>query len=440
MNQAQLASLIADSLSYAKSRGADEADAFVSSEQGFSVDARAGAVESIEYHQEQSYTISFYREKRCASLSTTELTMPALKSLIDKAANLVGYADPDPYAGLPDKALLASQYPDCELFHPWDITPELAMSLAAECDTIARDQDVRITDSEGASVSTYTSQRVYGNTLGFVGGYPSTRHMITSRVVAKDQSDMQTDYDYSVARDASQLADVSVIAKHAANKAVQRLHPRQIKTQRCPVIFSASEAKSLLGSFIAAISGGNIFRKNSFLLDKLNTPVFPNHISIFQQPHLVRALGSRPFDQEGVATRQQFYVEDGQLLSYLLGSYSARRLGLQSTGNAGGVFNLGITHSDHSLASLCKEMGTGLLVTDLIGQGVRIISGDYSRGASGYWIENGEVQYPVSEITIAGNLKDMFQGILAIGNDVDMRGNIRTGSIWVNEMMVAGKS
>lgn len=440
MDHSQLTALIADSLAYAKSAGADEADAFVSSEQGFAVEARAGAVESIEYHQEQSYTISFYREKRCASLSTTELTMPALKSLIDKAAGLVNYADPDPFAGLPDASMLAKHYPDCELSHPWGIMPEAAMAMAVECETIARDQDTRITNSEGASVSTYSSRRVYGNTLGFLGGYPSTRHMITCRSVAKDQSDMQTDYDYSVARDAGQLADISSIAKHAAEKTLKRLHPRQISTQRCPVIFSASVAKSLLGSFIAAVSGGNIFRKNSFLLDKIGELIFPDHISIYQEPHLLGALGSRPFDQEGVSTCRQAYIEGGVLQSYVLDSYSGRKLGLPSTGNAGGVYNLSISRSDHSLAALCKEMGRGLLVTDLIGQGIRIISGDYSRGASGFWVENGEIQYPVSEITIAGNLRDMFQGIVAVGNDVDTRGNIQTGSIWINEMMIAGIS
>lgn len=440
MNQSELKSLISQSLEHAQAMGADEADAFVSSEKGFSVSARAGSAESIEYHQEQSYTITFSQQKRSASLSTTELNLPAIQALIHKASELVKYADADSFSGLPDPALLAMEFPDCDLYHPWALAPLDAMQLAIECETIARDQDARITDAEGANVSTYESQRVYGNTHGFVGGFPSTRHSISCQALAKENNNMQRDYDYTVARNAQALQDVSTVAKHAAQNAVKRLHPRQIKTQRCPVIFIANEAKGLLGTLVSAISGGQLYRKNSFLLDCIDQVILPAHITISQQPHLLGALGSRPFDQEGVRTKQQTYVHEGKLIQYILGTYSARRLGLQSTGNAGGVFNLSVTHSDYSLTDLCREMGRGLLVTDQIGQGVRLISGDYSRGASGFWIENGEIQYPVSEVTIAGNLREMYQGIVAVGNDVDTRGNICTGSIWVNEMMVAGSA
>jgi PmbA protein len=249
---------------------------------------------------------------------------------------------------------------------------------------------------------------------------------------------MQRDSEYSSARKAEDLQDISVVAKAAAQKALKRLHPRKIKTQKCPVIFHSSEAKGLLGALIGAISGGNLYRKSTFLLDHLGKKIFPEHVHIQQQPHILGAIGSRPFDHEGVRTSVRDYVKDGVLQSYVLGSYSARRLGMQSTGNAGGVFNLSINTSDMNLPKLFKQMGTGLFVTELIGQGLRIMTGDYSRGAAGFWIENGEIQYPVSEITIAGNLRDMFQNIVAVGNDVDLRGNVRTGSIWVREMTIAG--
>lgn len=438
MNQEYLQNVINDALTYARQQGADAADAVISSELGFSVSARKADVEEVEYHQEQSFSISIYQQQRTTSVSSTELAPAAIRQLIDKAMSMIRYTDQDVYAGLPDKSLLAMTYPDLGLFYEWSIDTEQAAQLAIQCEGVAQAQDPRITDSEGASVSTYTGMYVYGNTDGFNGGYKSSRHYISCGVVAKDKTDMQRDSEYTSARNPDDLQDVSIIAKQAAAKALQRLNPRQIKTQQCPVIFHASEAKGLLSAFISAISGGNLYRKTTFLLDYLNKPIFPEHVHIYQQPHLRGASGSRPFDHEGVRTEYRDFVSSGRLQSYVLGSYSARRLGLQSTGNAGGVFNLTINTSDKNLQQLLKEMGTGLLVTELIGQGVRIMTGDYSRGAAGFWVENGEIQYPVSEITIAGNLREMYQGLVAVGNDVDTRGNIRTGSIWINRMTIAG--
>lgn len=438
MNQEQLQQLIDDALRYARQQGADAADAVISSELGFSVSARKADVEEVEYHQEQGFSISLYRQQRTTSVSSTELKPAAIRQLIDKALSMIRYTDQDQYAGLPDKELLAMTYPDLDLYHEWAITPEQAGRLAVECDGVAQAQDSRITDSEGASVSTYKGMYVYGNTDGFAGGYKSSRHYISCGVVAKDNADMQRDSEYTSARNPADLQDVSVVAKQAAAKTLKRLNPRQLKTQQCPVIFHATEAKGLLGAFIGAISGGNLYRKTTFLLDHMGKQVFPEHVHIYQQPHLAAAVGSRPFDHEGVRTERRDYIKDGVLQSYVLGSYSARRLGLQSTGNAGGVFNLSISTSAMNLQQLLKEMGTGLLVTELIGQGVRLMTGDYSRGAAGFWVENGEIQYPVSEITIAGNLRDMYQGLVAVGNDVDLRGNVRTGSIWINQMTVAG--
>lgn len=436
----ELGILIKESLAYALSQGAGAADASISRGHGFSVSARKAVLEEIEYHQEQGFSITVYRDSRTASVSTTELLPEAIRKSIDKAMSIIRYTDQDPYAGLPDKNRLAYDYPNLDLCHEWAITPQQAAELAVNCDVLARAQDSRITDSEGASVSTYMGVRSYGNTQGFIGEYPVSYHAVSCGVVAKDGDDMQRDSEYTTSHDATQLDDFSVVAKGAASKALARLHPRQIKTQKAPVIFHSSEAKSILGAFVNAVSGGALYRKSSFLLDTLGQQLFPHYVSIYQDPHLLGAMGSRPFDHEGVAMKKQYYVTDGILQHYVLGSYSARRLGMETTGNAGGVANLGVTHSDKDLSALLKEMGTGLLVTELIGQGVRIMTGDYSRGAFGFWVENGEIQYPVHEITIAGNLKNMFQQIVAIGNDIDTRGNVRTGSMLIEEMMIAGNT
>ncbi len=435
---AHFQTLIKDSLQYAAQGGADAADALVSKEWGFGVSARKGELEEIEYHQEQGYSITVYCQQRTGSASTTEIRPEAILQTVDKALSIARFTDPDPCGGLPHKEFLAYEYPDLDLYHDWQIDPIQAAEKAIACEAIAREQDKRITESEGSDVSTYSGMRVYGNTEGFLGGYPSSRHTISCSVVAKDKKDMQRDYEYTVARHPADLQDVALVAQRAAQKTLQRLNPRTLKTQQCPVIFSSSQAKSVLGTFIGAISGSALYRKSTFLVDHLGKKIFPDHIHIYEEPHLLGAMGSVPFDYEGVRVATKDFVKEGVLQNYVLNTYAARRLGMQTTANAGGVFNLSISHSDMNLQAMLKAMHKGLLVVELIGQGVRLMTGDYSKGVFGYWVENGEIQYPVDEITVAGNLRDMFAGIVAVGNDVDTRGSIRTGSIWVNNMTIAG--
>ena len=438
LNLDKLKDIVQQSLTYAERQGIDAADVVISKEHGFSVSSRKKDLETLEYHQEQGFAITVYQNKKTGSASTTSLHLSEIQSTIDKAVSFTRYTHADPYSGLPEKMHLAFEYPELDLYHPWDITPEKAAEMAIACETVSQEQDPRITDSEGASVSTYDGMCVYANTLGFIGSYRGSHHSIGCQVIVKDKAEMQRDYEYTVAREPSGLQDPAVIAQQVAKKTLMKLKARKVKTQKCPIIFQATQAKSLLGAFIAAISGGNLYHKNTFLLDHLDKTIFSDHMHIYQEPHLLKAMGSRPFDHEGVRTDRRDYVKDGVLQSYALGSYSARRLDMQTTGNSGGVFNLTVNHADMSLEAMLKEMGTGLLVTELIGQGTRIITGDYSKGVFGYWIENGEIQHPVSEVTIAGNLKDMFKQIVAIANDVDTRGNTRTGSIWVEQMTLAG--
>jgi len=415
-----------------------EAEITCSQENGLSIEVRLGDVETLTHHLDQQFSVTIYDQNRTGTASSTDLSENAVLQTIEKAVSIARFASPDVYAGLPEKDRLAYSYPDCDLFYSWDITTHDMIALAIECEKMAC-SDPRISNSEGVSVSTFKSDAIMANTLGFVGRYPVTQHAISCSLLAKDKGKMQRDYSYSVARNPNKLKSYVDIAKDAAERTAKRLNTKSIKTQKCPVIFEAPVAKSLLRSFVGAISGGNLYRQSSFLLNSLNQTIFPDFIDIYQQPHLLGAMGSRPFDSEGVKTCDQHYVEKGRLSRYALGSYSARKLGLSSTGNAGGVFNLSISHSDLSLPELLKEMGTGLFVTELMGQGVNLTTGDYSRGASGFWVENGEIKYPVEEITVAGNLRDMFQSIRAIANDTDCRGSIRTGSILINQITVAGQ-
>lgn len=326
-----------------------------------------------------------------------------------------------------------------QVYHPWSIDANAAIDLAITCEDAARSFHANISNSEGASVNTHQGIRVLGNSLGFLQGYASTRHSLSCSVLAQRGDSMQRDYWYTVARNANDLEAAVAVGKKAAERTLRRLQARSLSTRQCPVLFAAEIAPSLLGSFIGAISGGNLYRKSSFLLDALDTQIFPEFIHIHEQPHIVGALGSAAYDAEGVATRSRDLVTDGVLRSYVLGSYAARKLGLQSTGNAGGVHNLTLTPGNDDFQALLKKMDTGLLVTELMGQGVNMVTGDYSRGAAGFWVEGGEIQFPVEEITIAGNLKTLFKTIVAVGNDVEYRGNSRTGSILVEQMSIAGE-
>jgi PmbA protein len=438
MKQLQLQDNIRRLLDQAKKLGADQAEVVASIESGYAVNARMGDVETLEHHQEKNLQITVYQDQRTGSASTSDLSVDALMAALTKACAIARYTEQDACAGLADAALMATHYPDLHLSHVWHLAPKQAIEMAIQCDNLARAQDKRIKNSDGASISTYAAYDIYANSHGFIGSFTSSEHAISCSVIAETKNEMQRDYEYTIARDAKKLQSLEWVAQQAASNSIKRLGARKIHTQQCPIIFHSKVAKSLLGNFVAAISGYNLYRHTSFLCNHLNKTIFPQHINIYQDPHLLGEMGSAPFDDEGVATKKIDYIKNGILQNYILGSYSARKLGLQTTGNAGGVFNLFINHGDKDLTQLCKTMGTGLLVTELIGQGVNLMTGDYSRGAFGFWIENGEIQYPVEEITIAGNLRDMFQGIQLIGNDVDNRGNIKTGSILLDRMTVAG--
>ncbi|MFZ2726118.1 MAG: metalloprotease PmbA [Methylococcaceae bacterium] len=434
----QLQNTVSQLLDEAKQQGATAAEAGLSLEKGLSITARLGEVETIENHCSQGLGITVYFGQRKGSASTTDLSLASIKETVSAACSIAKYTSEDSYAGLPEKEWLATEFPDLDINHPWNISTDKAIELAIECETAAREYHQEITNSEGASINTHQGIRVFGNSLGFLQSRISTRHSLSCSVLAQRGDSMQRDYWYSVARNAQLLEDAKTIGQKAAQRTLKRLSAQGLTTRQCPVLYSAEIASSLLGSFISAISGGNLYRKSSFLLDALNTQVFPEFVHIYEQPYLLGGLGSSAYDGEGVKTQNRDLIKDGILQSYVLGSYSARKLGLASTGNAGGVHNLSIDSGNKSFDDLLKEMNTGLLVTELIGQGVNIVTGNYSRGAAGFWVENGVIQYPVEEITIAGNLKEMFKNIIAIGNDIDYRGSTRTGSILIEQMALAG--
>jgi PmbA protein len=426
-------------LDEALEQGATAAEAEIGTGTGFAVTVRWGETEKIEHERDKSLAVTVYMGKRKGSASTSDFSDKSLAETIRAACDIARYASEDSCAGLADANLMAKEIPDLDLCHPWSITPEEAIELAIKCENIARHYDQRINNSDGAVVSSYTGTHAYGNSNGFAGDWPWSSHTIDCTVIAEQAGAMQRDGWYSKARDFNDLQTINDIGEEAAKRTIQKLGAKKLSTRNVPVIFEAPVASGLFSAFITAIAGGSLYRRASFLLDKLGEQVFSNHIHIHEQPHLKKALGSAPFDNDGVATRARDIVKDGILQGYVLSSYSARKLGAQTTGNAGGVHNLIIEPGKDSLDDLIQQMNTGLLITDMIGFGVNQVTGDYSRGASGFWVENGEVQYPVEEITVAGNLKDIYQQIVAIGNDVDPRGNILTGSVLIENMTVAGE-
>ena len=437
-NPDYLKNIVTDILEEAKKLGATDAEVDVGVNKGFTVSARMGDVESVEYNQDKIVDITVYFGQKTGSSSLSDLRPEAIRSAVAAACHIARFTDKDECAGLADKELLAFSYPDLDLFHPWDITVEQAIEMALECERIGLTKDKQITNSEGAAVSTVGGWHAYGNSRGFIGVYAASRHDINCALIAQRGDEMQRDFNYTVACDPNLLESIESIANKAAEKTIQKLGAKCLKTRRAPVIFVAEEARGLLGHFVAAISGSSIYRKSSFLLDQLDKPVFPSHIKLDERPHLKKSLGSAPFDENGVTTRPNVFIDQGILRSYILGVYSARKLGMQTTGNAGGVHNLFMSTGEKDLPALLKKMDKGLLVTDLMGQGINLVTGDYSRGASGFWVEQGEIQYPVEEITIAGNLRDMFAHLIEVGADVDKRGNIQTGSILLEEMTIAG--
>ncbi|WP_457664835.1 metalloprotease PmbA [Thiolapillus sp.] len=434
----QLESLVADLLSEARKQGASAADAAVSSSAGLSLTVRMGEVETIEHNRDQGLGISVYFGRRKGSANTTDLKPAALREAVSKACTIARNTSEDECAGLADPKLLACDYPDLDLFHPWDIDTDQASELALEAEQAARDLDKRISNSEGATLNTQGGSFIYGNSNGFVGGYPTSRHTLSCVVLAQDGDCMQRDYWYDSRRDWRELLSARVIGEKAAANALAKLNGRKLGTCQAPVIFRADIAPHLLHSLTNALRGHAQYRQSSFLLDSLNQTIFPDWVNILEDPHIPKGLSSAPFDNQGVATNPKHIIRDGTIQTYLLDSYSACKLGMQSTGNAGGVRNLSITCGDMNLEQMLREMGTGLLVTELMGQGVNAVTGDYSRGAAGFWVENGEIQYPVEEITIAGNLRDLYRQLLAVGSDSNIPGSTRTGSWWVEQMTIAG--
>ena len=431
---------VATVLELAKSLGADGAEVAMSRQQGLSVGTRMGEVENVEFTNDGALGITVYREGRKGSASTADLSEQALTKAVTAAVNIANYTSVDNCSGLADKNLLAMKPLDLDLYHPHDITTEEAIELAKECEDNALSADPRITNSDGASFDTFAGFKVYGNSHGQLVGYPSTRHSLSCVMIASENEQMERDYAYSVNRDFTLLNSAKSIGLEASAEVLSRLNPQTLPTKKVPVLFRADIANSIWGHLIAAISGGNLYRKSSFLLDAIGNSVFPDFLTISERPHIAKALASSAFDSEGVLTQDREIISQGILQSYLLTSYSARKLGLTSTGHAGGIHNWLVNAQGHdgNFEAMLKTLGTGLLVTELMGQGVNVVNGDYSRGAAGFWVENGVIAYPVSEITIAGNLTDMFKGIVAVGSDIDLRGSIMTGSILIDEMQVAG--
>ena len=426
-------------LAAARQAGATAAETEVSQALGQSVTVRHGEVETIAYNRDKGIGVTVYVGQRRGQASTADFSDDAIRAAVDKAFAIARYTAEDPAAGLADPDRLAKHWTDLDLYHPWALSVEQAIELGREAERAALAVDKRITNSEGSTVARGDSEFVYANTNGFIGGYRASRHHIDTSVIGEDDAGMQRDYWYTAARVATELLPAAEVGRIAGERTARRLNGRRLGTLDCPVLFEAPEASDLIGSFVHAVSGGSLYRKTSFLLDALGQKVFSPIVTIREEPHLERARGSAPFDAEGVATAPRSVVRDGVLEGYFLGSYSARTLGMTTTANAGGAHNLVVAPGTDDFAQLVKRMGRGLLVTEQLGQGVNPVTGDYSRGAAGFWVEDGEIAYPVEEITIAGNLKDVFQGIVAVGRDVDRRGSRHVGSILVDRMTVAGQ-
>ena len=435
-----LESIIERALDEARSRGATQAEAAVSQDTGLSVGVRLGEVETLEHQRDRSMGITVYFGLRKGSASTADFSPDAVRATVAKACSIARFTAEDACSGLADADLMAKSPPNLDLAYPWNVTADRAIEIAKACEAAALGFDPRINNSEGASVSTHQGLHVYGNTHGFVGGYPTTSHSLSCVVLAGTGEDMQRDYWYSSSRDWRELEDPEAIGRESARRTIARLDPRKLSTRRAPALFVPEIARGLIGHFTAAIRGSSQYRQSSFLLNSAGEQIFPAGFNISERPHIPKAMGSAPFDEEGVATKDRELIADGVLTGYILSSYSARKLGLKTTGNAGGAHNLLVgSNTSGGLAEMLRLLGTGLLVTELMGQGINMVTGDYSRGAAGFWVENGAIQYPVAEITIAGNLRDMFSNIVAVGDDIDTRGGIRAGSILLKEMTIAGE-
>jgi len=430
--------IVADTLKMALAAGASQAEAGLSVSQGLSVATRMRTVETIEHQQDNGLGISVYFGQHKGSASTSNLDLEAIRKTVEAACNIARYTSEDPCTGLADAGLMAREFRALDLYHPWQLEPQEVIDLALECEAAALDYDRRIVNSEGASVDSSAGLSVYGNSHGFLQVEHKTRHGISCAVVAESNGHMQRDYWYDVSRNPARLASAHSIGVKAAERTLRRLDARKIKTRQAPVLFAPDLARGLVGSYTSAISGSAQYRKASFLLDSIGEQVFPDFVQLREQPFVPQALASANFDGEGVATRESSLVSDGVVQSYLLDSYAARKLGLRSTGHASGVHNLRLDSTGKSFDECLASLHRGFLVTELMGSGVNNVTGDYSRGAAGFWVENGKLDFAVEEVTIASNLRAMFKGIVDIGNDIDFRGGIHCGSILIDNMMIAG--
>jgi len=436
----ELEEIVRLALAEARRRGAAECEVDASLNQGIAASVRLGEVDTVEYQRDRGLGITVYFGKRKGSASTADLAAGAVRDMVEKACSIARYTAVDDCAGLPDGDTLARNIPDLDLDHPWALAPDEAIKLALACEAAGLAVDARVTNSEGASVTSQRDLRVHGNSLGFLAGFGSTSHSVSCVLLAEEGEDMQRDYWYSTARAREDLQDIEAIGRRAAERAVARLNARKLTTRQAAVLFAPEMARGLFAHFLGAIRGSSQYRKASFLLGAAGEAIFPSFLEMHERPHIKKGLASSPFDDEGVATTDRDLVRAGVLQGYFLGSYSARKLGLKTTGNAGGVHNLMVSGETAApgFDELLSRMGTGLLVTELMGQGVNGVTGDYSRGASGFWVEDGAIAFPVHEVTIAGNLRTMYAQILAVGSDVDRRGGLHTGSVLVERMTIAG--
>ena len=434
----RLEQAVSQALSIAQ-KGCDSAEVAVSRTTGMSVSTRMGEVENVEFNSDGALGITVYHNQRKGSASSTDLSEEAIARTVQAAIDIAKYTSEDPCSGPADRDLLAFEAPDLQLFYPSEVSADQAIDYAANAEKAALSADPRITNTEGGSFNSHYGIRVFGNTLGMLQSYCSSRHSMSACVIAEENGDMERDYAYTIARKLDDLKSAQWVGEECARRTLSRLAPRKLATQKAPVIFAPEVATGLFGHLVGAISGTSVYRKSTFLLDSLGKQILPDWLTIRELPHVIGGLASTPFDSEGVRTEDRLIIENGVLNNWLMTTYAARKLGLKSTGHAGGIHNWHIAGQGLGFDDMLREMGTGLVVTELMGQGVSGITGDYSRGASGFWVENGEIQYPVSEITIDGNLKDMWASIIATGDDIETRSNIQCGSVWLPEMSIAGQ-
>ena len=437
--EVDLAGLAEDALYRAGQLGADQAEVSLHSSNGVSVSVRLGEIETVEYDRDSSLVVSVYFKHHVGSAGTGDLGVSSVEDAVRAACSIARYTGEDECLALADRELMAKDFPELDLEHEWPLEIADMAQLALGCETAAREHDERVTNSEGCSVATHRDVEFYANSHGFAGGTSGTRHSLSVSVIASEKDEMQRGYWFTSDRDPGRLQDAAEVGRIAAVRTISRLGARQVPTARVPVLYDSTVASSLLSHFVSSISGGALYKKASFMVDQLGNDVFADCVSIMERPHLKGGIASASFDNEGVATTPtRSLVDAGKLQGYVLGSYTARKLGMRTTANSGGVRNLLVPSGQHGFEELISQMGTGFLVTELIGSGINMVTGDYSRGAAGFWVENGEIQFPVEGVTVAGNLRDMFLDIAEIGTDVDLRGNIHCGSILLNSLTVAG--